>query len=95
MSEHDRPRRPDRFAVLRFSLHTDDYATEEEARRRLSELARHEWVGLVDRATGRIRCRRDYLQIVTDELERSGTALPTRWRAGSIGDYLRMKTPKA
>jgi hypothetical protein len=34
MSEHDRPRRPDRFAVLRFSLHVDDYPTEEEARGR-------------------------------------------------------------
>ena len=95
MSKDDRPRRPDRFAVLRFLLHVDDYPTEEQAWRSLSEMEVFERVGLVDRATGIIRCRRDYLEMVTEKLERSGTALPGLWRAGSIGSYLKMTPPKA
>ena len=95
MTGNDRPPRPGRFAILRFSLQVDYAPTEEEARRRLSRLAAHERVGLVDRVTGVTRCRRDYLDLVMAKLEQAGTAPAEFRRTGSLGDYLKTRPRKA
>ena len=95
MSKSNRPPPHGPFAVLRFSLFVDYYPTEREARRRVLELAAHERVGLVDRATGITRCRRDYLDMVMEKPERAGTAPAEFRRTGSLGDYLKTRPRKA
>ena len=95
MGDGDRGGRKGRFAVLRFSLRVEYHATEERARRRLSELNRFERVALVDRETGYTKCRRDQQEMVMEKLLRAGTAPADFARTGSVGDYLKTGPRKA
>ena len=91
----ERTRRFGRYAVLRFALFVEYYPTARQAKRRLSKLRGFERVAVVDRATGRARCRRKHRDLVAGKLESAGTAPRSVERTGGLGSYLRQdrRTP--
>ncbi len=85
LSDLRRPRKPGRFAVLRFALFVEYYPSEERALQRLRRLKQFERVGYVDRKTGITRCLKKYYHFLMAKLRSDGTAPEHFSRAGAIG----------
>ena len=89
-----RPRKPARFAVLRFALMVEYHPSEEKALARITKLEKYERVALVDRGTGITRCLQQHLSFVQQRLRRDGTAPTSFMRAGALGSLKRLQRKK-
>ena len=89
-----RPRKPARFAVLRFALMVEYHPSEEKALARITKLEKYERVALVDRRTGITRCLQQHLSFVQQRLRRDGTAPASFMQSGALGSLKRLQRKK-